>query len=186
VSNKMSTSTTTSQPEPPPTLAERQQQQFRTAKRNFALAAFVLCPTIALLPPRKLDLYTFALSGAWLTSANHITKEYSGRSIWQRLAANPVVSELPTERAREMQRRFQEARREKQRKGALEKVWMGNEDEDWKEKRLQREQEVLDKGEGYGTLIMDQIREVWKGQKKENEGKGGSGKSESGEEERKT
>lgn len=79
-----------------------------------------------------------------------------------------------------MQKKLREAKglpADKQQKTALETLWMGREDEDWKEKRLKKEQEVLDKGEGYGTLIMDQLREVWGGQK-EGEEKGSLGKTE--------
>lgn len=42
-----------------------------------------------------------------------------------------------------------------------EKIWMGSEAENWKEKRLREEQEALDEGKGYGDLIMDHIWEVW-------------------------
>jgi hypothetical protein len=75
---------------------------------------------------------------------------------------------LPTEKAREMQRKMRDkAAVAKREKSVLEKVWMGDEDEDWKEKRLRREREVLENGEGYGTLIMDQISEVWRRDKKD-------------------
>lgn len=41
----------------------------------------------------------------------------------------------------------------------------GSEDEgqsqDWKSERLREEREKLARGEGYGSLIMDQIWEVW-------------------------
>lgn len=42
-----------------------------------------------------------------------------------------------------------------------EKIWMGSETENWKEKRLREEQQALDEGKGYGDLIMDHIWEVW-------------------------
>jgi hypothetical protein len=38
---------------------------------------------------------------------------------------------------------------------------MGNEGDDWKQKRDQKEKEALEEGRGYGGLIMDQIWEVW-------------------------
>jgi len=107
----------------------------------------------------------------WVVSANHLAADRTGRSILQRLG-NVGGSELPTERAREFQRKIQEQKiREGKAKaqdtGALNRVWLGGEGEDWKEKRLREEQEALDRGEGYGSLIMDQISEVWKGGKKD-------------------
>jgi len=53
--------------------------------------------------------------------------------------------------------------------GMAEKLWMGDQGDDWKVKRAEKEREVLQSGEGYGTLIMDQIKEVWTGKKKEDE-----------------
>jgi hypothetical protein len=87
---------------------------------------------------------------------------------------------LPTERAKEIQARLraaQEARmreegiekeeleklkaRQRQEKGVLERVWMGNEEEGWKERRLREEQKALDEGKGYGDMIKEHIWEVW-------------------------
>jgi hypothetical protein len=51
----------------------------------------------------------------------------------------------------------------------VKKIWMGEEKEGWKEKRLREEQEALDDGRGYGGLIMDQIKEVWYGSEKKME-----------------
>ncbi|KAI1310124.1 hypothetical protein F5Y03DRAFT_50602 [Xylaria venustula] len=55
-----------------------------------------------------------------------------------------------------------------EKKGILEKMWMGDAAPDWKEKRDQREKEALQEGGGgYLGLIMDQIAEVWGGGKKD-------------------
>ena len=56
------------------------------------------------------------------------------------------------------------------------KLWMGNETEGWKERRLREEREALEEGRGYAGLIWDQIWEVcnW-GKGKENGGEGGEG-----------
>ncbi|KAI0969688.1 hypothetical protein F4678DRAFT_151177 [Xylaria arbuscula] len=57
-----------------------------------------------------------------------------------------------------------------EKKGVLEKIWMGDAAPDWKEKRDQREKEALQEGGGgYLGLITEQISEVWGGGKK-NEG----------------
>lgn len=55
-------------------------------------------------------------------------------------------------------------------KGLLERVWMGDSDPDWKEKRDRREKEALSEGGGgYWGLITDQIAEVWNGGKKKDD-----------------
>ncbi|RYO86746.1 hypothetical protein DL766_001606 [Monosporascus sp. MC13-8B] len=52
-------------------------------------------------------------------------------------------------------------------RGPLEALWMGDQDDDWKEKRDRREKEALSEGGGgYWGLITDQIAEVWNGAKK--------------------
>ena len=49
-------------------------------------------------------------------------------------------------------------------------VWMNGETEGWKERRLKVENEKIAKGEGYGSMIVDQISEVWNwGEKKAEE-----------------
>lgn len=134
-------------------------------------------------------------------SANHVTRSYTGRGIWQHVAPLGDNSSLPTERAREVQRVLRE-RQERERgkegegrgvrevreealrelgrggkareRGLLERVWMGDEKEGWKERRLQEEREALEEGRGYGSLIMEQIWEVWNwGKKREGEEDGG-------------
>jgi hypothetical protein len=46
-------------------------------------------------------------------------------------------------------------------KGVVQRVWMGEEAEGWKEKRLRKEQEALSEGKGYGDLIQEHIWDVW-------------------------
>lgn len=112
----MSTSAPSSTPSSSPDqrLAQRKQEQYQTVTRNLSIACLVACPVIAALPPRKLDLYTFALGGVWMVSANHVTRSYTGRGIWQHVAPLGDNSSLPTERAREVQRVLRE-RQERER-----------------------------------------------------------------------
>ncbi|KAH7032799.1 uncharacterized protein B0I36DRAFT_382806 [Microdochium trichocladiopsis] len=50
---------------------------------------------------------------------------------------------------------------EEERKGSLEAIWMGDAEEDWKEKRARREREALQEGGGgIWGLIMDHISDV--------------------------
>ncbi|CZR68270.1 uncharacterized protein PAC_18169 [Phialocephala subalpina] len=69
----------------------------------------------------------------------------------------------------EVERKREQEEKERVERGLLEKLWMGEEGEDWKVKRDQREKEALDEGRGYGGLIMDQIWEVWNWGKDKNE-----------------
>ncbi|KAK8101253.1 hypothetical protein PG999_011627 [Apiospora kogelbergensis] len=105
-----------------------------------------------------------------------------------------VLTEMPTERSAMIQKRIREekARRielaglsdteraerleqmrqkEKERRGALESIWMGDADADWREKREKKEKEALQEGGvGYWGLITEQLSEVWThGEKKAQE-----------------
>lgn len=52
------------------------------------------------------------------------------------------------------------AQRQKPR-GLVKRMWMGDEPDDWVEKRKMREREALEEGKGYGGLIAEQVKEVW-------------------------
>ncbi|CAD6443836.1 c6353cef-bfcd-4023-ae6b-d6a8bcf6624b [Sclerotinia trifoliorum] len=179
---------------------------------NASLAALIICPIVMMIPPRKMDVYTFALMGTTFIGGNHLAYEYTGVSMMTRIQ-NRVASfsgtELP-EKAKETQRRIREAQEKKRmeesgkfvgtifksqegakgegvlealekrsagqstvkkvqgegKESVLEKIWLGGEGKDWKEKRDQKEKEALEAGKGYGDLIMEQIWEVWNGGKK--------------------
>ncbi|KAK4979536.1 hypothetical protein LTR66_010462, partial [Elasticomyces elasticus] len=84
---------------------------------------------------------------------------------------------LPTERAREFQRRLREERAAREahdralgvgnleetekHKGILERVWMGDEKEGWKERRMMEEREAFEEGKSLWDIMIDQIWEVW-------------------------
>ena len=59
---------------------------------------------------------------------------------------------------------------------AVKKLWMGEEKEGWKKKRLEEEKKALESGKGYGDLIWEQVLEVFgwgdkeKNKKGENDG----------------
>ncbi|KAJ9639129.1 uncharacterized protein PV06_07318 [Exophiala oligosperma] len=147
-----------------------------------SFATLFLAPVLIILPPRKFDFYTFSLSGAFAISANYQLKERTGSGL---LGHMPVPFAMP-KRAREIQAaKAQDRERQRRlleesgtpvepRKGsALEEkakeIWMGGETEGWKERRLREEQEKIEQGEGYGSMIMDQIWEVWTWGKKQGE-----------------
>lgn len=67
-----------------------------------------------------------------------------------------------------MQRTLRQVRRidhSAEDRGVLDKLWMGNEKEGWKERRIREEKERLARGDGYGSMIMSYVRDVWKGEK---------------------
>ncbi|KAI9671505.1 MAG: hypothetical protein M1817_003556 [Caeruleum heppii] len=49
--------------------------------------------------------------------------------------------------------------------GLAERIWMGDETEGWRERRIREAREKLEEGRGYGGMIVDQIWEVWTGKK---------------------
>ncbi|GME28806.1 hypothetical protein GTA08_BOTSDO07977 [Neofusicoccum parvum] len=163
------------------TLPNADREGYSKLTHRLSIFLLIACPTIAMIPPRKLDLYTFGLSGMTLIGAEHLVRERTGRTILQRVGNqfDSVVQpadHMPTERARqvqEMQRRAKEERdallrqagqeqeSKKQEQSVLQRVWMGGETEGWRERRLKEEREAIEEGRGYGDLIMDQIWDVW-------------------------
>lgn len=190
----------TSTPTPPNANALTPAEERARMIHAIALGAAIACPIIALLPPRKMDIYTYALMAGTALGANQLVHERTGTSLVNRipsLFSNPLRAELPPkamviqerlraeregleeragrERGEEGRPRrgvlgemaAKEKEREKEREGegevqgALEKLWMGGEKPDWKERRDQREKEAIAQGKGYGDLIMEQIWDVW-------------------------
>lgn len=164
------------------TLPKADREGYDKLAHRLSIWLLVACPAIAMLPPRKLDLYTFGLGGMTLIAAEHLARERTGKSILQRVgngfdSAVQPGNHMPTERARqmqEMQRRAKEERetmlraagqeqekKQQEQQNALQRVWMGGETEGWRERRLKEEREAIEEGKGYGGLIMDQIWDVW-------------------------
>jgi len=182
----------TDNPSREPTLEQRihMTSSFQTFLHTTSLTLLFGVPILIALPPRKLDLYTFSLTGAFIASANHLVKERTGAGLLYQLPGVrlPAAAIEYQERMklREGGRRLLEEGQitqerpsiqetlEKHQAGTgashreaqgLEKkakeIWMGGEKEGWKERRLAEEQRKLDEGEGYGSMIVDQIWEVW-------------------------
>ncbi|KAA6410629.1 MAG: hypothetical protein FRX48_06051 [Lasallia pustulata] len=173
---------------------------FARAQHTLSLSLLIACPLLLLLPPRKLDLYTFSLSTAWLVSANHVVGERSGRGIlgnlgetrWvrgdvgkEREARGGVAAQKKIERptggadgdtatgrhAGSRSGKKEEEEEEGGMAGLTKRLWMGGEKEGWKERRVREEREGLSEGKGYAGLILDQIREVGRWGKGGDEGK---------------
>ncbi|CAK3808069.1 hypothetical protein MYCFIDRAFT_39873 [Lecanosticta acicola] len=138
-----------SHPQPPqrqPTASET--ERYAKVVHNAALVAVIACPILAILPPRKLDLYTWGLVGATGYSANYLVRESSGRTIWQHVSRQQPQLLQPTERKEEGQQSvvgdFQKSNRSA-----------------WKIQRQQEIKEDVEEGKGFADMIMDQIWEVW-------------------------
>jgi hypothetical protein len=155
-------------------LALEQQSRYNRIVRNLAIGGVFLCPIIAALPPRKMDLYTFSLGVGFYLSADHLFTVNTGRGLVQQFAPLKPL-DLPTERAREMQKVIRDERekgrqglqrQEGEEKGMLGRLWMGDETEGWKERRLEEEKKALEEGKGYTDMILEQIWDVWNWDKK--------------------
>ncbi|KAF2652781.1 hypothetical protein K491DRAFT_565438, partial [Lophiostoma macrostomum CBS 122681] len=165
-------------------LALEQKQKYDNLLRNLAIGGIIICPAIVLMPPRKLDLYTFSLAAGTYLSADHLSSHYTSRPLVHHLLPGFFKYDgLPTDKAREVQaanRRAEEERRKRdgaianEQKGIVNRLWMGGEKEGWKERRLEEERRKLEQGESYTSMILDQIWEVWNWDKK----KGDEGKVE--------
>ena len=155
-------------------LALEQQARYKRIVRNLAIGGVVLCPIIIALPPRKMDLYTFSLSVGFYLSADHLFTVNTGRGLVQQLSPSEAI-DLPTERAREMQKVIRDERergrqglqrQEEEEKGIFGKLWMGDETRGWKERRMEEERKALEEGKGYTDIILEQIWDVWNWDKK--------------------
>ncbi|KAM5342574.1 hypothetical protein ACJ41O_013540 [Fusarium nematophilum] len=146
---------------------------------NSAIAGAIIAPLAMLLPPRKMDLRFFVLAGAFSIATNQLAYEYTGSSIYSRFGnrmSDVFGTELPEGAKRTQQllrehrereaaaRRKQEEAQDKQGVAkALNDVWMGGEEKDWREKRAEEHRQKFEEGKGIGDIIMDQIADVWSG-----------------------
>lgn len=167
-------------------LALEQQQRYARIKHNVALGGALLCPAIMLMPPRKLDLYTLSLGIGFYLSADHLAQAHYQRPLIALMTpsfGSPLPDALPTETARRNAQLAQERREkeaaerarregveslggEKGKRGVLGRLWMGDEEEGWKERRLEEERRALEEGKSYTDIILGQIWEVWNWDKK--------------------
>lgn len=148
-------------PPSPPEVPPPNIEKYRKTVHNVALAALVACPVLALLPPRKLDIYTILLIATTGHSANYLVREKSGRSLWQMATRQqPAQMQQPMEGVAsssvvgEMQK---EARARGYESG-------------WKAERQKEIKEDVEEGKEFSDMIIDQVWEVWnQGKKKSGE-----------------
>ncbi|CAK7245248.1 MAG: hypothetical protein STHCBS139747_006821 [Sporothrix thermara] len=153
-----------------------------TLQHAVSLAAAVLAPIGMIIPPRRMGVRNLFLAAGTFFATSQLTYDYTGQSIYQRFQkrfrkfAEDQDQDLPPAalqrqaamRAERERRRLLQAGAaateanpaKAQEDGALHRLWMGNEKEDWVKERARRERETLESGGGYWDLIMDQIGEV--------------------------
>lgn len=152
--------------DPPPTPTP-------TPLRPLFYTLLIACPLLIILPPRKLDLYTFTLTGAWVFSFNGLA---FGRT---RTGNTGVFGTAQVDAASgERERSGLEVGNGEGVKGLARKIWMGDERPGWQRRRLEREREELEAGKGYGDIIMEQVREVFPGFGGGRRGEDGEGEKE--------
>jgi hypothetical protein len=133
--------------------------KYAQAMRAAALLAVVACPVVVCLPPRKFDFYTMGLIGTTVYSANYLSYDYTGRSIWQnirRQPRNPTLQATQGSIAGQLQAQARSTGTIGEQVGSL-----ARRREEWKVERQHEIQEELEEGKGFGDMIMDQIWEVW-------------------------
>ncbi|EXJ55511.1 hypothetical protein A1O7_08439 [Cladophialophora yegresii CBS 114405] len=133
------------------------------------LAACVLAPVLIALPPRKLDLYTFFLSGALIASADYQARERAGLGIMgyaSRRFMSREQSRLPGQEGANPVQESGRLLEESSPRLVQGSTLQHQAQEDWKQQRLKEEQEKLDQGEGYWSMIVDQVWHVWNQEEK--------------------
>lgn len=161
------------EPQRQPTQAET--VNYAKTLRNTALVTAVACPLLALLPPRKLDLFTAGLGITTVYSTNYLVRDYTGRSIQQHITGarppvpareNVQVDEAHAQAADAIRLERQEALRASKERASIAEQVEATKQAKWAQERNQEVQDALDVGKGFGDIIIDQVYEVWNWGKK--------------------
>lgn len=127
---------------------------------NTALFGLLAFPAIALLPPRKLDIFTFGLIGGTFLSANWLHRERYGRSILERLSGTgPKQVEMVSGASLSSAQKPVVVRQEIQ--GRLQPV----KEQEWVTERRVEEKEAIEEGKGIFDMMGDQVKQVFAGDK---------------------
>ncbi|KAK0619330.1 hypothetical protein B0T14DRAFT_432060 [Immersiella caudata] len=143
------------------------------------------------------NLQNIILGSSSCWALNQLSHDYTGTSIatrsynrWTAIGTSIQSSfdPLPTDKARanaklmeaerikmeasmdeEARKKAERARRERamSERGIVGRLWMGDEEEGWKDRRMEEERKALESGKGYWDMISEQIAEVWRGKKGE-------------------
>lgn len=116
----------------------RQQQRYDGLRYKVSAALLVACPVLALLPPRKIDWYTFGLGSAWLYCLTDVSSAH-GRDMLHGF------------------RRKEDIALRMAQKPEVEGVKVGG----WRGDRIKDFRKREEEAESYGSIIMEQIWDVW-------------------------
>ncbi|EPE02956.1 rhomboid family membrane protein [Ophiostoma piceae UAMH 11346] len=154
-----------------------------------SIAASVLGPIGLMLPPRRMSVRSLVLVAGTCIGTSQLAYDYTGTSLFARFGsrAQGVLDESNADLPPAALRRQAAMRAEKERRAAaaaaalhagqsgsagadaaasdaeksrLQKLWMGQEKENWVEERARRERDTLESGGSYWDLIMTQIGEA--------------------------
>lgn len=79
-----------------------QQEKYKRIGHYGAIGTLFVAPAIALMPPRKIDLFTYGLGFSWLIALNWLAIEDNGRDLVDRIAYRlpQILSNETVERMR--------------------------------------------------------------------------------------
>ncbi|KAI5840317.1 hypothetical protein DFP73DRAFT_559516 [Morchella snyderi] len=116
-----------------------QQHKYEALRYRISLGLLVACPALALIPPRKLDWYTFGLGSAWLYCLNDVTDAH-GRNMWRGF------------------RRHEDVAKRLATKPEVDGVKVGG----WKGEKIVKDMRKREEeADSVGSIIMEQIWDVW-------------------------
>ncbi|KAI9671446.1 MAG: hypothetical protein M1831_004355 [Alyxoria varia] len=110
---------------------------------------------------REKDLMVDARESLWGEAWKDLKKkppESRSNVEEERKSLEQMVKER-VEEEREMARKDKLTQKKNEKRGIMKKVWMGGEDDDWIDRRKEKENRALDEGKGYSGLIMDYVKE---------------------------
>lgn len=117
----------------------QQQQRYDGLRYKVSVTLLVACPVLALLPPRKIDWYTFGLGSAWLYCLTDVSSDH-GRDMWRGF------------------RRKEDIALKMALKPEVEGMKVGG----WRgDKIIKDYRKREEEAESYGSIIMEQIWDVW-------------------------
>ncbi|KAL8715409.1 MAG: hypothetical protein Q9220_000743 [cf. Caloplaca sp. 1 TL-2023] len=136
--------------------------------RPIFLTLLITTPLLALLPPRKLDMYTFSLGAAFVLSAEELTygraSSRFARPLPQHAPPQPDTQEetFPVPSSQTTPHSDKQDTSGGGVQALARRLWFGAETpQSWKQQRAREEREALEDGRGYGDLIGDSVREVF-------------------------
>lgn len=141
-----------------------------------AYLMLLACPAVALAPPRKVDLFTLGLAGAWCISAGFVLEQRTGHGLlWHVGYRVPATTAWGREERERLARQQEAGDAERQLERAKQEGAGGmGRTREWVERAKEREESWIDhEGKGYGGIVGEYIKEAIFGGDEEEGGKKG-------------